>query len=22
MFGDELVRAFGDFKAIWDPETG
>jgi FAD/FMN-containing dehydrogenase/Fe-S oxidoreductase len=19
MFGDELVRAFGDFKAIWDP---
>ena len=19
MFGDELVRAFGEFKAIWDP---
>src|SRR5690606_7648716 len=20
MFGDELVQAFGEFKAIWDPE--
>ncbi len=20
MFGDELVRAFGEFKAIWDPQ--
>ena len=20
MFGDELVRAFGEFKSIWDPE--
>ena len=21
MFGEELVRAFGEFKAIWDPEN-
>ena len=21
MFGDELVRAFGEFKAIWDPDN-
>ena len=21
MFGDELVRAFGEFKAIWDPQN-
>jgi FAD/FMN-containing dehydrogenase/Fe-S oxidoreductase len=21
MFGDELVKAFGEFKAIWDPEN-
>ncbi len=19
MYGDELVRAFGEFKAVWDP---
>ncbi|NOK10012.1 FAD-binding and (Fe-S)-binding domain-containing protein [Corallococcus exercitus] len=22
MFGDELVRAFGEFKRLWDPEGG
>src|SRR5262249_32291747 len=22
MFGNDLVRAFGEFKAIWDPERG